>query len=42
MENNFRKEEECICCGKIGCTSCDCEDLQEKIRQEKNLGRAEQ
>ena len=41
MEKNFRKQEKCVCCGKIGCTPCDCEELQEKIREEKDIGRTE-
>ena len=41
METNFRQDEECVCCGKIGCNTCDCEELQEKIRQEKSIGRTE-
>lgn len=39
MKANFRNQEECICCGKIGCNICDCEDLQEEINSEKDLGK---
>ena len=41
METNFRQDEECVCCGKAGCNTCDCDELQEKIRQEKDIGRTE-
>jgi len=41
MEKNFRKQEKCVCCGKIGCNTCNCEELQEEINQEKDIGRTE-
>jgi len=41
MEKNFREEEKCVCCGKTGCSTCDCTSLQEDIEEEKTIGRTE-